>query len=238
MNTEPYNQTLEGTRLFKHQLRPQRNLWALEQIKEAFTRNGQYRVDLEIHEFVTKDFVEELEARYSHYSMDEIEEILKLGAKGELGDTVAISSRTICGWLRIYKKDYRPKLAAFCKSESIELPQAEEPKRLTPEELQKYIDERRQDFYDNGTLFATTYDILEKYEKIKVTDDEIMRYVRQARTQVKSDMEQQAHVGAIPVAEVIKAKDNPALLDERVANEAKKIAVGALFSKMKLREKP
>lgn len=238
MNTKPYNQTLEGIRLFKHQLRPQRNLWALEQIKEAFTRNGQYRVDVEIHEFVTKDFVEELEARYSHYSMDEIEEILKLGAKGELGDTVAISSKTICAWLRTYKKEYRPKLAAFCKSEAKELPESEEPKRLTPEELQKYIEERRKDFYENGTLFATTYDILEKYEKIKVSDDEIMRYVRQARIQVKSQMEQQAHVGAIPVAEVIKAKDNPSLLDERIANEAKKIAVGALFSKMKLSEKP
>ncbi len=84
--------------------------------------------------------------------------------------------------------------------------------------IDDYIDEMRQQFYEAGTLYPSTFDILERHGKIKVTDDQIMRYVRQAKMQLKSE------------GVDVKDKEN----DNQVANEAKKIAVGALFSKMKL----
>ena len=94
--------------------------------------------------------------------------------------------------------------------------------------IDDYIEEMKEQFYEQGTLYASTYDILERHGKIKVSDDEIMRYVRQARLQIKAELNQ---------SERIELKNKPAMLDERISNEAKKIAVGALFSKMKLREK-
>ena len=87
--------------------------------------------------------------------------------------------------------------------------------------IDDYIDEMREQFYESGTLYASTFDILERHGKIKVSDKEIMRYVRQAKMQLKAKGIDITH------------KDS----DNQVANEAKKIAVGALFSKMKLKER-
>ena len=87
--------------------------------------------------------------------------------------------------------------------------------------IDDYIEEMREQFYENGTLYASTFNILERHKKIKLTDKEIERYVRQARMQCKAE--------GVDVSR----KGN----DRHVSDEAKKIAVGAIFSKMKLRER-
>jgi len=232
MNTLPYQSTIEKQNLFKNQLIPQRNAWVFEQVNLAFKRAGQYKVDTDILELVATDMVEELIEKYSFYSMSEIEEILKLGAKGELGDSMAISSRTVSTWLRVYKKDYRPKLAKVSKPEPLLLPAGQSKRKLTPKDLEEYIAEMYSQYHEDGTLYCQTYDLFFKYGVMELKDETIKRLIAKAKIRVAQDLDQGVAVGTVDVREFLKRKETD--VERRVDDEAKRLAVGWYFDKKKL----
>ena len=235
MNADAYRKTLEGANLFRNQLLPQRNAWILEQVQTAFKRAGQYKTDSDIIDLVTTDLKTEIEKRFSHYSMDEIENILVLGAKGELGETTAISSRSVSGWLRNYEKEYRRFLAAFCKSERKEPLKIEAPRKLTDEELDQYIKSMYDQYHEDGTVFSSTFDLLWKYEKIDLNDKTVERLKGNAKLRVSQNLDLEEKGIILNLAEYKRSKEKDT--ENRIKNEAKRLAVAWHFDMMKLKEK-
>ena len=235
MNADPYRKTLEGANLFRNQLVPQRNAWILEQVQTAFKRAGQYKTDSDIIDLVTTDLKTEIENRFSHYSMDEIENILVLGAKGELGETTAISSRSVSGWLRTYEKEYRRFLAAFCKSERKEPLKIEAPRKLTDQELDQYIKSMYDQYHEDGTVFSSTFDLLWKYEKIDLNDKTVERLKGNAKLRVSQNLDLEEKGIILNLVEYKRSKEKDT--ENRIKNEAKRLAVAWHFDMMKLKEK-
>lgn len=235
MNANPYRKTIEGENLFKNQLIPQRNAWILDQVKTAFKRAGQYKADSDIIDLVTTDLKTEIENRFGHYSMDEIESILILGAKGELGETTAISSRSVSGWLRAYEKEYRRFLAAFCKSERKEPLKIERPRKLTDEEMDEYIQAMYDQYHEDGTVYSMTFELMWKYGKIELSDKTIDRLKENAKLRVSQNLDLEQKGLLLNFVEYEKSKEQD--VENRIKNEAKRLAVAWYFDMMKLKGK-
>jgi hypothetical protein len=63
-----------------------------------------------VFEITFTDLFEHIQEKFSFYSIEEIKDIMKLGAKGELGDKVSINTRTVIGWFTLYETEYRKKI--------------------------------------------------------------------------------------------------------------------------------
>lgn len=140
MNTSPYNQTKEGLNLVRNMLAPQMRLWVSEQLEITIARMGQRLVSKEDRVLTQAviDFIDLIIPTVGHYSQEEVEDVLRLGALGELGDNVSMSSRTVSSWFRRYSTEHRPKIA---KQHAIDYP---EPivRELPPAELGREYYER------------------------------------------------------------------------------------------------
>jgi hypothetical protein len=189
MDISGLQQTYSGKNLFKNQLIPQRNKFLLDECKSAAKRMGQTKVDEEVFVIASKDLISEVEENFSHYSLDEISDVMRRGAIGELGDNISISARTILSWFRVYKTDVRPKLTKKMKPSSA--PQLSEGKKesrtLTQEEVAEYLKFVRECFDSGEPLYSVSYDIFHEAGLTSLYEDNKDKYNARGRAIVKTE---------------------------------------------------
>lgn len=174
--------SIQGTNLYKNQLIPQRKRFVLDEVKLAAKRMGQNKIDEEIFRVAAKDLIDEIERAYFFYSLEEIAEVMRMGATGQLGDSVSISSRTFISWFKEYKQNQRPKLFSAYRSSQTNVLTARSESRdgtLSDEEYKEYkeyvIDEYRKQG-DSALLFSFTYDIFKKNGETDIYEDNKEKY--------------------------------------------------------------
>lgn len=160
MSTIGVETTLSGKNLFKNNLIPQRNKFILDEVKLAAKRMGQYKIDPEVFAITAKDVISEVERSYSYYSLEELEEVFRLGAMGKLGDNVSISMRTVLSWLEKYAQEYRAMLMRQIKPSELMIEErAGDSRDMTEEEVYSYLDVVV-DYYKEGQpMYSFSYDI-------------------------------------------------------------------------------
>lgn len=158
----PIQQTLDGAGLFVNELAPQRREFIRQECILAAKRMGQGDVaekNVQVLQQAANDLLEVVMTKYRYMSKAEFSHVMKMGAFGELGDNVAVSSRTFMGWFR----KYQPIRAGLLRdARAASGPPADEEKQPgpipTPEEYRNFL---VQSFLEgNETIFGFSYDIL------------------------------------------------------------------------------
>ena len=228
--------------MFKNQLIPQRNRAIADSLLLCAKLMGQSSIDEEVYKLAQKEFLKACESTMAHWSMDEICDLIRLGAIGELVDpktktpnNTHFCAKNVMEWVRVYREHYRPKLVRLCKSEAKALPEAKEPKKLSEQEVDEYVKEMYRQYHEDGTLYADTFRILKKYRGFKMTEQAAMRILEGAKIRVRADLDKRVQKGSLNIPDYIEARDKG--FNARVNSEAKRLAVGEYFDKMKLREK-
>lgn len=182
MNIQAFTKTKSGKDLFKNILIPQRNKFIVDQCQLALKRIGQRAIDTGIVNTAIVDTQKLIEKRYGWYSLDEIEEVFKLGGLGEIGDNNYFSSKTVAEWFRNYHNDERRRVAKKAKEmmPKIELPERSQ-KGLTEKEVKEYAEEMRSQYHSDRTIFTYTFDLLEKYGIISLTITQKWEYMEKAK---------------------------------------------------------
>lgn len=238
MKTQSFTKTKEGIDLWKDLPEPIRNGRLHKAIIQARERIGQHNIDAGVYEIAKKDTKEIIEENYSWFSIDEIEDVFYLGAIGHLGDNISISTRTIANWFSTYIFQYRTKIFEYIKSKQKALPESTEQRRLTEEELQDFIQNTYEAYHETGYVASFVWDILDKYGKIKNTNEEIKRFLKQAESLVKIDVKEKVESGRINAFEYVNTINSASKMEDKIDSKAKQLAVGYMFDKMKLKEKP
>ena len=236
MNTNPYSQTRKGLNLVKNMLVPQRNAWLTDIFKATIARMGQ-KTTIEgdkVVEYALTDFATILIPQNDSFSQDEIEEVLRLGATGELGDNIAMSSRTLTTWFKNYLNDYRPKVAAKLKeSEPVKmLAEAPVPK-LTVEMVIEHLREVYEDYHAGHIVMSRTYDIAVQFGLMPDKYTDLKRFQDLARLEVTKDSAQRLNKGVLSIQDyqtAIKNTNDGSPLDQAM----KRAALCAWFDWMKL----
>ena len=100
MNTQPLKNTESKVNIWKDTDPAERNMKLNNAIIAARKRMGQHSGDPDVYNMAKMDTIEIINENYSWFSVDEIEDVLYLGASGLIGDNIAISTRTIGTWFR------------------------------------------------------------------------------------------------------------------------------------------
>jgi len=187
MNTSGVEATLSGKGLFKNELIPQRNKFLLDECKQAAKRMGQNNVNEDVFMLAFEGLRDEILNLYSFYSLEEITDVMYLGAKGDLGDNVSISFRTFATWFKEYHKNYRSNLIKRIKANPNQLQIESKPveKDFTIEDAKEHLNSVIEDFKISANLYAFSYDIFEKYGLTSIYTDNKELYNRRGRAIVK-----------------------------------------------------
>lgn len=197
MNTKPFKKTKNKENLFSNTLIPQRNKFISDLCELTISRLGQRSLDADVIDIAILDSQKLIELTYPWYSLEEIEEVFKLGSFGELGDNMFFSSKTVAAWFRTYHNETRKKIAAKAKEEDALLALPEPDNVLfTIEDARKHEKEAREDYFAGHETRSWTYDILDKYGILKLTVEQKHAYIKKAKPIVKMEMHKRKAKGA------------------------------------------
>lgn len=239
MNTAPYSNSIAGINLVKNMLIPQKNAWLTEIFKSTVARMGQrYAQDKDpVIDFALMDFAKVIIPKFDFYSMEEIESIMVLGATGELGDNIAISSRTITTWFRNYASNYRPKIASKYADDTTKAHQkqldAPMPVKSTREDIIEHLREVYDDYHNGNMIHSRSYDLAVKFDVIpeKYHDLEPMKI--RAKSILAEEKGKELSKGTITRTAYLQAINTVA--DGTPLDQAmKRVALSDWFSMMKL----
>lgn len=241
MNTLPYAQTIESRNRVRNMLVPQRNLWALELIQTATARMGQNRFDKDDPRLqqAVKDFIDIILPTVSQLSQQEVEHVMALGACGELGDGVGISSRTIAGWFRVYMADVRPKIAAKYREETEvpvrELPPAEFGREYFEAEAKKAAYEYEP--ADTELIHPRMFDIYVEHGLIAEPEKKLAKHRERAQMEARKEARKEKMEEALAVRSIIGvwAKKRGQKEDGRVTAWCKRLAVAEYYDWLRVR---
>jgi len=234
MNLKPYIATLEGQKIWRNQLIPQRNKALADMLLLAAKRMGQNSIDADVYKIAQIDMQNAVNDRLHYFSMEEIEELLRLGATGELNAKDAktqnnghFSAKNILDWVRVYLSDYRPKLAAIHREQAPQLPPAEVRKELTEDDIDDYLRDMREHFTETGQTFSFTYDLLRRRRGLELSVSERDLIAAEARVRLEERQKNKLASGRIGMADYLRSLEtNPS--DEFTA-ECKRVTVRKYF---------
>jgi hypothetical protein len=137
------------------------------------------------------DYTEKiLQEKYGHYSFDEVKTVMEMGALGQLGDNAAMSARMVATWFRKYEADIRPTIARQHQESTIKLPEVTAPRDLTSDEARVYHDFALNDYLEDKTLYAFTYDILSNHGYTRLYQNNPKKYIELAERQFSNVIQQ------------------------------------------------
>lgn len=171
-------------------------MWATAMITRMHDMAGQ-KVDNANLKLIVRELMRDLETRYKLLSMEEVETIIGNGIRGDYGEYYGLSVASISKWFKSYMDsgahgDY---LASKVTELKLMLPQRT---KLTAGEVDKIMISGCircfNEFTSTGKFNdygRENYYFLKTKGLIKLTDDQIKKYLAAARVQYKEQLERQ-----------------------------------------------
>lgn len=173
-----------------------KKIWATAMIIRMHDMAGQ-NIDNQNLELIVRELLRDLDTRYKLLAMEEVETIIGNGIRGDYGNYYGLSVASISKWFKAYMESgaHGEYLSSKVTELKLMLP---EKTGLTDQEVDKimisgcircfteYTSTGK--FNDYG---RENYYFLKKKGLIKLTDDQIKKYLAAARVQYKEQMERQ-----------------------------------------------
>ena len=238
MNTEPFKLTLQGTNLYKNSLIPQRNKFVYEQVESAAIRMGQQNFTKSVMDLAVLDFKMICESRMDYYSLEEIASVLQLGALGELGDAIGMSSRTLASWVRNYQDNYRKKVARYYEdNDVVALHEPEKSKELSEQEKKDCFEEAYHDYFETGEISVFLHDLFLEWGYIPEKCQSLEKHILKAKTRLSEELSKRVQRGRIGIVDVKRVLNETLSDDGLLLQECKKMVLEEVFNWEKLRRK-
>jgi hypothetical protein len=169
-------------------------MWIAAILTRMYDLAGQ-KVDVQNHKLMVRELLRDMETRYKLLAMEEVENVIGNGVRGDYGDYYGLSISTISKWFKYYMDNglHSEYLASKVKELKLLLP---EKTQLTDGEIEEIMISGAircfNEYQNNGSFLdkgSPVFDFLYKRMIINPTDEQIREYLAAARIEYKESIE-------------------------------------------------
>lgn len=211
------------------------------EIAAACTRVGQKDMPPERYALMKSDLADWIDRRAKNWTPEEISLALKQGALTS-PDVKHITSPVLIKWLEAYMSETRREAFALIrKFQQEKRANMSDPKKMTPEESEQFIENAYQRYLKDSVRLAWSivYDHMEKLGHLKLTPDQKRDLIDRAKFEAEKRIQTRTgYLSDISRARLKLVRDadphKPDSLPEFLIVDAKHIAVGDVFRNWKI----